>query len=103
MTALKHQPLTEALRHLLQRSRSALQQSVNSTMEQTYRQVGQLIVEDEKIKDVKFLGDEKLQKIPVILFVLLWLSFLGGIMYWYEAKKIKELKRLQALWKEFLD
>ncbi len=48
MTALKHQPLTEALRHLLQRSRSALQQSVNSTMVQTYWQVGQLIVEDEQ-------------------------------------------------------
>jgi hypothetical protein len=49
------------------------------------------------------LGEEKLQKASFIIFGVAWISLFGAIMYWYRNKKRKELVRLQALWKEFLD
>lgn len=46
--AVQQEPLLDALRALLSQSRQQLQQVVNSTMVQTYWQVGRLIVEDEQ-------------------------------------------------------
>lgn len=49
------------------------------------------------------LGEEKLQKPTFIVFGTLWISFFAVILLWYRNKKRKELVRLSALWKEFLE
>ena len=49
------------------------------------------------------LGEEKLQKISFIIFGVCWIGLFAATMFWYKRKKQKELVRLQALWKEFLE
>jgi len=48
-------------------------------------------------------GEAKLEKTSTIVFGMIWISFFAGIMHWYRIRKTKEAKRLQALWKEFLE
>lgn len=49
------------------------------------------------------LGEEKIQKISFIIFGVCWIGLFAATMFWYKRKKQKELVRLQALWKEFLE
>lgn len=49
------------------------------------------------------LGEQKLQRPSFIIFGVTLISSMGAIMYWYRNKKLKELKRLQDLWRAFLD
>lgn len=49
------------------------------------------------------LGEEKIQRISFIIFGVSWIGLFAATMFWYKRKKQKELVRLQALWKEFLE
>jgi len=49
------------------------------------------------------LGEEKLHEPSFILFGLGWIGCFTYISYWYRNKKLKELTRLNALWKTFLE
>ncbi len=49
------------------------------------------------------LGEEKIHKISFIIFGVCWIGLFAATMYWYKRKKQKELVRLQALWKAFLE
>ncbi len=49
------------------------------------------------------LGEDKLHQPTFITFGVLWIGFFAAILYWYRNKKQKELERLSALWKEFLE
>jgi hypothetical protein len=48
MNELRNNPLLEEIKTLLHTSRQHLQQTVNTTMVQTYWNIGRLIVEDEQ-------------------------------------------------------
>lgn len=61
-------PLLAAVRQLLSQSRRQLQQAINSTMVQTYWQVGQLIVEDEQQGEARAeYGKQVLQQLSLSL------------------------------------
>jgi len=49
------------------------------------------------------LGEEKIQRVSFIVFGISWIGLFAAIMYWYKNKKQNELRRLEALWKEFLE
>lgn len=49
------------------------------------------------------LGEEKLHQPPFIIFGVVWIGSFAAVLYWYRNKKQKELNRLSALWKEFLE
>ncbi len=64
MNELINKPLIEEIKNLLQVSRQHLQQTVNTTMVQTYWNIGKLIVEDEqKGKERAEYGKKQLEEI----------------------------------------
>jgi predicted nuclease of restriction endonuclease-like (RecB) superfamily len=68
MNELTNKPLLQEIKTLLQASRQHLQQTINTTMVQTYWGIGRLIVEDEqKGKERAEYGKKQLETIAEIL------------------------------------
>ncbi|NEW59826.1 DUF1016 domain-containing protein [Sulfurovum sp. bin170] len=68
MNELTNKPLLEDIKTLLQASRQHLQQTVNTTMVQTYWSIGRLIVEDEQQgKERAEYGKKQLEQIAETL------------------------------------
>ena len=68
MNEITNKPLLEDIKTLLQASRQHLQQTVNTTMVQTYWSIGRLIVEDEQQgKERAEYGKKQLEQIAETL------------------------------------
>jgi predicted nuclease of restriction endonuclease-like (RecB) superfamily len=98
--------LVNDIRHLLEQSRQRLQKTVNSTMVQSYWQVGRLIVEDEQQgKSRATYGKRVLQQLASTLTTEFGKGFdltnLRNMRRFYLAFPIRETVSLELSWSHY--
>ena len=106
MTQLVNAALLDALRQLLGKSRSSLQQTVNSTMVLTYWQVGQLIVEHEQRGESRAsYGKQVLKELAAKLTTEFGKGFdltnLRKMRQFYLVFPIRDALRLELSWTHY--
>ena len=99
-------PLLEEIKTLLQTSREQLQQTVNTTMVQTYWNIGRLIVEDEQSgKERAEYGKKQLETIAGTLTKEFGKGFditnLRKMRQFYKVFPIQDTVRLELSWSHY--
>ena len=106
MNNVTNKPLLEDIKTLLQKSRQHLQQTVNTTMVQTYWNIGRLIVEDEQEgKERAEYGKKQLEEIADTLTQEFGKGFditnLRKMRQFYKVFPIQDTVRLELSWSHY--
>ncbi len=106
MNEITNKPLLEDIKTLLQASRQHLQQTVNTTMVQTYWSIGRLIVEDELGgKERAEYGKKQLEQIAETLTGEFGKGFditnLRKMRQFYQTFPIQDSVRLELSWTHY--
>ena len=106
MNNVTNKPLLEDIKTLLQKSRQHLQQTVNTTMVQTYWNIGRLIVEDEQEgKERAEYGKKQLEEIADTLTQEFGKGFditnLRKMRQFYKVFPIQDTVRLKLSWSHY--
>ena len=106
MNTLTNQQLLEDIKTLLHTSRQYLQQTVNTTMVQTYWNIGRLIVEDEQQgKERAEYGKKQLEQIAETLTQEFGKGFdatnLRKMRQFYQVFPIQDTVRLELSWSHY--
>ncbi len=103
---LNQNQLFEQISHLVLESRQEIQRKVNSTMVQTYGQIGQLIIEHEqKGQSRATYGTKQLEELSTRLSTKFGKGFdvtnLRNMRRFYEAFQIRETVSLELSWSHY--